>query len=134
VRLHDQVSGRTLRIYNAHQYLTTRAQLPAVRLLLSRVKAGDPSDAIVLAGDFNAPPQALSRRVFAKAGLRETAALAGKSGGATYQLSGVRLRSLDGVLVGPGWRVQQYAVVNVKPRGLFPSDHFGVLVDLTLGR
>ena len=134
VRLHDQVSGRTLRIYNAHQYLTKRAQLPAVRLLLNRVKAGDPSDAIVLAGDFNAPPEARSRRVFAEAGLRETAGLAGKSGGATYQLSGVRLRSLDGVLAGPGWRVQQYAVVNVKPRGLFPSDHFGVLVDLTPGR
>jgi endonuclease/exonuclease/phosphatase family metal-dependent hydrolase len=134
VRLHDQVSGRTLRIYNAHQYLTKRAQLPAVRLLLSRVQAGDPADAILLAGDFNASPEALSRRVFAKAGLRETAALAGKSGGATYQFSGVRLRSLDGVLVGPGWSVQQYAVVNVKPRGLFPSDHFGVLVDLTPGR
>ena len=29
VHLHDQVSGRTLRIYNAHQYLTKRAQLPA---------------------------------------------------------------------------------------------------------
>jgi endonuclease/exonuclease/phosphatase family metal-dependent hydrolase len=105
-----------------------------VRILLSRVKAGDPSDAVLLAGDFNAPPEALSRRLFAKAGLREAAALSGRRAEATYQFSGVRLRSLDGILVGSGWRVQHYAVVNVKPYGLFPSDHFGVLVDLTLGR
>ncbi len=32
VRLHDQVSGRTLRIYNTHQYLTERARLPAVAI------------------------------------------------------------------------------------------------------
>src|SRR4030095_4291677 len=92
-RLHDQVGGRTLRIYNTHQYLTKRAQLPAVRLLLSRVQAGDPSDAMVLAGDFNAPPQALSRRVFAEAGLRETATLAGKSGGGAGQHSRAAARA-----------------------------------------
>jgi endonuclease/exonuclease/phosphatase family metal-dependent hydrolase len=40
--------------------------------------------------------------------------------------------SLDGILVGPGWGVSRHAVVDVKPDGVFPSDHFGVLADLTL--
>jgi endonuclease/exonuclease/phosphatase family metal-dependent hydrolase len=134
VRLRDQVSGRTLRVYNTHQYLTEGARLPASHIIRDRVKAGDPSDAVLLTGDFNATPEAPSRRMFAEAGLRETAALAGRGAEGTYQLSGLRLRCLDGILVGPGWHVQQYAVVNVKPRGLFPSDHFGVLADLTTGR
>jgi len=131
VRLRDQVSGRSLRVYNAHQYLTERMQLPASHIILERVKAGDPSDAVLLAGDFNATPEKPSRRVFAEAGLRETAALAGRGAEGTYQFYGLHLRCLDGILVGPGWRVQHYAVVNVKPGGVFPSDHFGVLADLT---
>jgi endonuclease/exonuclease/phosphatase family metal-dependent hydrolase len=133
VRLRDPASGRTLRVYNTHQYLTEGAQLPAARIILDHIQAGDPSDAVVLAGDFNATPEAPSRRLFAEAGLRETAGFAGKQGG-TYQFSGVCLRCLDGILVGPGWQLEQYAVVNVKPRGLFPSDHFGVLADLTAAK
>lgn len=58
--------------------------------------------------------------MFAEAGLRETAALAGRGAEGTYQLYGLRLRCLDGILAGPGWRVQRYAVVNVKPGGVFP--------------
>jgi endonuclease/exonuclease/phosphatase family metal-dependent hydrolase len=131
VRLGDQVSGRTLRVYNTHQYLTAAAQLPASQILLDHVKVGDPSDVVLLAGDFNATPEAPSRRLFAQAGLRETTARVGKGSGATYHFSGVRWRRLDGILVGPGWHVQQSAVVDVKPRGLFPSDHFGVLADLS---
>ncbi len=134
VRLRDQVSGRILRVYNTHQYLTARAQLPASHIILDRVRAGDPSDAVLLAGDFNATPQAPSRRAFADAGLRETTALAGRPREATYHFSGVRWRCLDGILVGPGWHVQQSAVVDIKPRGVFPSDHFGVLADLKPGR
>lgn len=134
VRLRDQGSGRTLRVYNTHQYLTERARLPASHIILDRVNVGDPSDEILLAGDFNATPASPSRRIFADTGLRETSILTGRGGEGTYHLSGLRLRCLDGILVGPGCRVQQYAVVNVKPRGVFPSDHFGVLADLTLER
>jgi endonuclease/exonuclease/phosphatase family metal-dependent hydrolase len=103
--------------------------------VLDRIKAGVPGDAVVLVGDFNAGPDAPSRRVFAEVGLRETAALAGKQAAPpTYQFYGLRLGSLDGILVGPGWGVSRHAVVDVKPGGVFPSDHFGVLADLTLPR
>jgi endonuclease/exonuclease/phosphatase family metal-dependent hydrolase len=132
VRLRDQPSGRTLRVYNTHQYLTAGAQQPASAIILDHIKAGDPSDAVLLAGDFNATPDAPSRRVFARAGLRETALLAGRGAEGTYQFSGLRLRCLDGILVGPGWRLHRYTVVNVKPCGVFPSDHFGVMADLLL--
>jgi endonuclease/exonuclease/phosphatase family metal-dependent hydrolase len=132
LRLRERASGRTLRVYNTHQYLTERSRLPGAHIILNHMKAGDPADAIVLVGDFNAGPDAPSRRLFAEVGLRETAALAGKQAApSTYQLYGVRLGSLDGILVGPNWRVGRHAVVDVKPGGVYPSDHFGVLADLT---
>ena len=106
VRLRDPVSGRTLRVYNTHQYLTARAQLPAARIILDKVRAGDPADLVLLAGDFNARPESPSRRLFRAAGLRETAAVAGKGADATYHFAGVPLRRLDGVLVSRGWQVR----------------------------
>jgi endonuclease/exonuclease/phosphatase family metal-dependent hydrolase len=139
VRLREPASGRTLRVYNAHLPGRTAAavrgqsRLSAARVVLDHIKAGDPNDVVVLVGDFNAGPDAPSRRVFAEVGLRETAALAGKQAAPpTYQFYGLRMGSLDGILVGPGWRVRRHAVVDVKPDGVFPSDHFGVLADLTL--
>lgn len=132
VRLRDQATNRTLRVYNTHQYLTAGAQCPASCIILDRLQSGDPADAVLLAGDFNATPDAPSRQLFAQANLRETAALVGKGGEGTYQFLGLRLRCLDGILASPHWRLHHYAVVNVKPKGVFPSDHFGVLADLTV--
>src|SRR5581483_11238021 len=109
-----------------------QSRLSAARIVLDHIKAGDPGDAVVLVGDFNAGSDAPSRQLFAEAGLRETTALAGQQAPPTYQFYGLRMGSLDGILIGPGWRVSGYAVVDVKPDGVFPSDHFGVLADLAL--
>jgi endonuclease/exonuclease/phosphatase family metal-dependent hydrolase len=139
VRLRERAGGRTLRVYNAHLPGRTAAavrgqsRLSASRIVLEHIKTGDRSDAVVLVADFNAGPGAPSRRVFAEVGLRETAALAGQQAAPpTYQFYGLRIGSLDGILVGPGWGVRRHAVMDAKPGGVFPSDHFGVLADLTL--
>jgi endonuclease/exonuclease/phosphatase family metal-dependent hydrolase len=141
VRLRERDGGRTLRVYNAHLPGRTAAavrgqsRLSAARIVLDHLKAGDSSDAVVLVGDFNAGPNDPSRRVFAEAGLREAAALAGEPAAQlTYQFYGLHMGSLDAILVGPGWGVRRHLVVDVKPDGVFPSDHFGVLADLTLLR
>jgi endonuclease/exonuclease/phosphatase family metal-dependent hydrolase len=63
VRPRERRTGRFLRVYNTHNYLTEKAQLAAVRLIAAQLGSGDPSDAILLAGDFNAAPDAPSRRV-----------------------------------------------------------------------
>jgi endonuclease/exonuclease/phosphatase family metal-dependent hydrolase len=107
VRLHDRASGRTLRIYNTHLYLTEGARLTAVRGILARVGSGDPSDAVLVAGDFNAAPDATSRRLFMAACLESAEELAGEPAGQpTYQFYGIRLASLDGLYLGRGWRLQ----------------------------
>lgn len=133
VRLRDRRGGRHVRVYNTHLYLTERARSGAVRLLLSRIAAGDESDAVLIAGDFNAPPEVASRRMFDDAGFHPTA---GRSGGdgddPTYQFYGIRMRRLDAILAGRFWRVVGHRIVDVKPGNTFPSDHFGIMADLAL--
>jgi endonuclease/exonuclease/phosphatase family metal-dependent hydrolase len=128
VRLRDR-SGGVFRVYNTHLHLTEGPRRSAARVILAHVAAGDPADAVVLTADFNAPPSAPSRQLFAAAGLADSAT---RVGAATFQLYGLPLRCLDGILVGPGWRVDNHLILDVKPNNKFPSDHFGVLADLTL--
>ena len=89
---------------------------------------------MLVTGDFNAPPRAPNRLLFEEAGLMSSDELIGDSPGAsTYQFYGIRLKSLDDVLVNAGWRVEARQVLDVKPGNTFPSDHFGVMADLMLG-
>jgi endonuclease/exonuclease/phosphatase family metal-dependent hydrolase len=132
VRLRDRRSGRIVRLYNTHLPLTEGARREAARVILGQIAAGEPSDVVVVTADFNAPPSAASRRLFAAAGLTDSAALAGEHPGRrTFHLYGVPLRSLDAILVGPGGKVGRHLLLDVKPGNLFPSDHFGLLADLS---
>jgi endonuclease/exonuclease/phosphatase family metal-dependent hydrolase len=133
VRLRDRKTGRAFRVYNTHQYLTERARREAVRIILARIDIGDPSDAILVAGDFNAPPDTRDRRLFEAAGIISSAQLAGVSPGSpTYHFYGIRVRRLDDILVNRSWRVVNQYVIDVKPENTFPSDHFGVMADLVI--
>lgn len=130
-RLRDRDGGRVLRVYNSHSYLTDPARIEASRIILDHVKEGDATDAVIVTADFNAGPDAPSRRMFLDTGLADSATLAGKAVDTqTFQFHGVRLWNIDGILVNERWRVRRHQIVDVKPEGVFPSDHFGVLADL----
>jgi endonuclease/exonuclease/phosphatase family metal-dependent hydrolase len=75
VRLRDQATGRTVRVYNAHLYLWEAPRLTAARLIVAHIAAGDPTDAVLLTADFNASPSAPSRRLFTgtETGLEDSA-------------------------------------------------------------
>jgi len=131
VRLRNREHGRFLRIYNTHLYLTEQARLQAVRLILARIDLADPADAVMVTADFNAGADSPNRRLFEATGLVSTAERARvPSGAPTYQFYGIRLRSLDDILVDRRWRVLDRRVLDVKPENIFPSDHFGVMADL----
>jgi endonuclease/exonuclease/phosphatase family metal-dependent hydrolase len=133
VRLRDRVSGRTVRVYNTHLYLTEAPRLTAAKVILDHVAAGDPTDAVLLTADFNAGPSVRSRQLFLEAGLKDSAVLAGnRAGQATFQLYGIGLWCLDGILVDSHWRVARQLILAVKPQNIFPSDHFALLADLAL--
>ncbi len=132
-RLRDRQTGRAFRVYNVHQYLTEPARVDAVRMILARIDLGDPTDAVLVAGDFNAPPDTRDRRLFEAAGLVSSAQLAGVAPKSpTYHFYGIRLRRIDDILVNRNWRVDNQYVIDVKPTNTFPSDHFGVMADLMI--
>jgi endonuclease/exonuclease/phosphatase family metal-dependent hydrolase len=131
VRLRDRQNGRAFRVYNTHLYLTEAARQRAVPLILAHIAGGDPTDGVLVTADFNASPAAASRRLFAEAGIADSATLAGRSAGRpTFHLYGIGLWCLDGILVNQNWQVRNHLVLEVKPHNTFPSDHFGVLADL----
>jgi endonuclease/exonuclease/phosphatase family metal-dependent hydrolase len=133
VRLRDRRRGRCLRVYNVHAYLTESARVRSTRRILDRIASGDLTDAVLVAGDFNATPDAPDRRLFDESGLIASGKLASESiATPTYQFYGIHLRSLDEILINQGWRVVQHRVLDVKPGNTFPSDHFGVMADLVL--
>jgi endonuclease/exonuclease/phosphatase family metal-dependent hydrolase len=133
VRLRDVGSGRTLRVYNTHLYLTEAPRQRAARLILDHLAAGDARDAVLLTGDFNATPAAPSRRLFLQAGLADSAVRAGQPAGQpTFHLYGIGLWCIDGILVDSYWRVAHRQILDVKPGNVFPSDHFALLADLAL--
>jgi endonuclease/exonuclease/phosphatase family metal-dependent hydrolase len=133
-RLRDRTTGQTIRVYNSHLYLTEDQNFTAVRIILDQIAAGAPGDAILFTADFNAVPSAPSRRMFVEGnGFSDSAALAGKRVDLpTFQLYGIGTHCLDGILVSPRWRVRDHRILDVKPNGVFPSDHFAVLADLAL--
>jgi endonuclease/exonuclease/phosphatase family metal-dependent hydrolase len=131
VRLRDGTNGRTLRVYNTHLYLTEAPRRAAARLILGQIVAGDHDDAVLLTADFNAGPTRPSRRLFTDAGLADSAALAGKPvDRPSFQLYGIGVSCLDGVLVDRHWRVYEHRILDVKPKNRFPSDHFGIMADI----
>jgi endonuclease/exonuclease/phosphatase family metal-dependent hydrolase len=133
VRLRDRVSNRTLRLYNTHLYLTEGPRGTAAAIIRAHIAAGEPSDAVLLTADFNATATAPSRRRFREVGLTDSVERAGQPGGQpTFQLYGVGIRNIDGILVDQHWRVHRHVLLKGKPRNTFPSDHFGVLADLGL--
>ncbi len=135
VRLRDRVGGQVVRVYNCHFALTEGPRRQAARVLLEQIAAGEAADAVVVTGDFNAPPSALSRRLFGAAGLIDSGVLAGKrSGLRTFHLYGIPLLSLDGILVGTGTGVDCHLRLDARAGWHFPSDHFGLLADLSLGQ
>jgi endonuclease/exonuclease/phosphatase family metal-dependent hydrolase len=133
VRLEDRDTGRSFRVYNMHNYLTEGARVRAVRIILKRINMNDVAEPTIVTGDFNAPPEGRDRRLLEASGLVSSAHLAGaRLDTPTYQFYGIRLRSLDEILVSGHWQVLHHRVLDVKPANTYPSDHFGVLADLVL--
>ncbi len=90
----------------------------------------------VLTGDFNAPPNSTTWRLFQKSGLRHTQLL--ESGrqrpSSTYHLNGRPLVCIDAVFISDGIVVHSHRLLDNNGDGVWPSDHFGSLVEIEVSK
>jgi endonuclease/exonuclease/phosphatase family metal-dependent hydrolase len=122
--------GWTLQVVNAHLSLRSRERLNQAEALLGEDWLGHPgcADPAVLLGDFNAPPQSRSYRLFASR-LRD-AQLSNPNGEpqATFHTRAPVLR-LDHIFVTPAVEVVGAAPVRT-PLARIASDHFPLVADV----
>jgi endonuclease/exonuclease/phosphatase family metal-dependent hydrolase len=125
----NRPSGRAFGVANTHldhQHQANRER--SVQLLLSWLDGDLPW---VVLGDLNARPDSAVLRRLAEAGLRS--ALPTDAPGTVHGFSGrTDGPRIDHILVSAGWEVVDAKVVQEKPRGRLPSDHWPVVADLRL--
>ena len=135
VRLRDRHSGRTLRVYNTHLYLTEQARLARYASSWGGsppATAPTPCSSRAISMCLRRPPAIESSPKRAWFPWRDSP---GRPHAApTYQFYGIRLKCLDDIILSQDFRVRRHRIVDVKPGNTFPSDHFGILADITLTR
>ena len=127
-RLRKPDSGQVVRVFNTHFPLVAQARIKAATLIAARLSEIDQNEPVIFAGDLNCGPKSRPRDVLNSVGLRNIDA----KHNPTYHLFGYGLMSLDAIMVGRQWLVQDSRVLRDKTSSGYPSDHFGVLAQLRL--
>lgn len=126
------VGGRALNVVNAHLSLRSRERLHQAQALVGPDWMGHPdcADPAILLGDFNAPPQSRSYRLFASR--LKDAQLSNPNGEpqATFHTRAPVLR-LDHVFVTPAVQVVAAAPVRT-PLARIASDHFPLMAEVRI--
>jgi endonuclease/exonuclease/phosphatase family metal-dependent hydrolase len=127
-----EIEGQVLNVVNAHLSLRSRERLHQAEALVGGDWLGHPEclEPAILLGDFNAPPQSRSYRLFASR-LRD-AQLSNPNGEpqATFHTRAPVLR-LDHVFVTPSVEVVAAAPVRT-PLARVASDHFPLMAELRI--
>ncbi len=149
MKLRDRQSGREFVVGNIH--IHGQRGEDAMALIVEQVKAQAGDSPIILAGDYNSVPTSqayadmvspevhrfldaheISQKVI---GPEVTVIGQGEAvpSGSNTQKDGDRARRIDYIFVQPGIEVVSYEIVKTPiQRGLFPSDHFPILMEFRL--
>ena len=137
VILEEKSSGQQFVVFNTHlDHVSDVARINGIGVVLDKIQqfGGLPS---MIMGDFNAEEDSETYRsatenfLDAKYQAKEAVGLHG----ATYQNWGESLdrNPIDYFMISKtGFAVEQYKVVDTTYAGVYPSDHFPILVDLIL--
>jgi endonuclease/exonuclease/phosphatase family metal-dependent hydrolase len=120
--------GHPLRVYGTHfDHRGTEARVESARLLASHARGGPPA---VIMGDLNASEESDAMSVFLRQGYR-SAVEDLHPGLATGTFNGFRDPAggprIDHVLLGPGLEPLLAEILDHRPGGIWPSDHFPVV-------
>jgi endonuclease/exonuclease/phosphatase family metal-dependent hydrolase len=139
-RLLDRESETLLVIYNTHfDHQVAEARLKSARLILDHARERFDSIPTLLVGDFNAredsPPH---RHLVGEDAFADSWLTAAERGPAYATFGGYRKPRPDGsridwILYRGNWKVHRAWIATHQENGQYPSDHFPVLAQLSLG-
>lgn len=141
-RLRETESGRKLHFFNTHfDHQSQPSREKSAALLAERIAARQPAGPFVVTGDFNATPDnsAITSLTGGPMKLVDAWAAANPDvpaaeSGTWQAFNGNRDGGrIDFVLVPPGTRVLDAAILHDAPGGVLPSDHFPVRATVEFG-
>jgi endonuclease/exonuclease/phosphatase family metal-dependent hydrolase len=131
--------GKRFYLWNthfAHRREDEEARLKSARLIVERLAKVDRSIPLIFTGDFNAPAGGPVHEVMLAGGLKDSRTLAASPRGpegTAHGFSGkAGNRRIDWILVSPGVTVKSNETITFARDGLFPSDHFPVIAEISL--
>ena len=134
----DQYTGKEFVYYNTHlDNESEEARREGIKLIVAHAKEHAAGKPVVLSGDFNAFPDSATYRT-AAALLRDTRCVSETlPGGTERSFHGYGKRSdfaepIDFIFVSPEFRVLSYRTDNTTFDGAYASDHYPVVVKMTL--
>lgn len=130
VRLLDRRSDTSFYLYNVHfDHSSRRNRIKAAELVVDRLGDRDnPEDSVILAGDFNAPWFFRPVQIVSDAGLD----IADTTGSTFHLRRGINIiPAIDHVLASDGFEIGRTEVLRKRYGGVWPSDHYPVLVRLS---
>jgi endonuclease/exonuclease/phosphatase family metal-dependent hydrolase len=142
-RFRDREGGGTFTVFNLHwDHRSQPSREEGAALLLERIREragnGGAGEGILVTGDFNAGEGNPAYRALLEAedpvlldSFRMLHPEARDVGTFHGFRGGMQGEKIDGVLVGPGWVVQEAEIVHTRSGNLFPSDHYPVTAVLT---
>jgi endonuclease/exonuclease/phosphatase family metal-dependent hydrolase len=130
-RLRDRLSGQSFYVYNVHlDHSSLENRLKAARLVANAIgRRSHPEQPVVVLGDFNAPAAFRPVTILRDAGLT----VAKRNGSTFHHYRGLHLLpAIDHVLFSPTLTFRETRVLRGRYDGVWPSDHYPVIVTLEI--
>lgn len=140
VRLKDRNTGKRFLVFNSHfDHIGEKARLESAKLILMKIKEVNSEDLpVILMGDFNLEPEAEGIKLLSRQMNDSKLVSSNVSFGPIGTFNGYKLdqsstRRIDYIFTSVGnIEVIKYGVLTDSKDLKYPSDHFPVLVELTL--
>ncbi len=135
VILTDKASGKDLVVFNTHlDHISDEARINGIAVVLDKIKqfGGLPS---IITGDFNAEEDSETYKSATENFLDAKYQLENPMKGATYQGFGKELdrENIDYFMISKtGIGVKDYKILDKTYDGVYPSDHFPIVMSFTL--
>lgn len=135
VILTDNTTGKQLVVFNTHlDHISDEARINGINVVLDKIAAfgGLPS---LIMGDFNAEEDSETYRSATESFLDAKYQTDNTMTGATYQNWGKALdrENIDYFMISKtGIAVSRYQIIDTTYDGVYPSDHFPIVMEITL--